>query len=239
LLLNIIKRFELQLQDFVETYSKTKAGPVTAHSVRSLHDRLDREFNRIEDAANNPIDASNTGRQNQGVDIEKGLDDLLNSSGVKSKRVRGRLARAFADIAVRAAKGENVEETVAEIMRVTEAAEIPPLPDRAPRLYAERPDKSEDIIAFLRDPNGWGPWTSVGALSRVDLGRYDQSALNALNKWLRDNGKKLPVGLDIPTKSQVLDRLMESGSIPAVLAPKVGQAVAKRLRRAARHKKLG
>lgn len=151
-------------------------------------------------------------------------------------------ARAVGAIANRVASGENVDATLSELKQFAAkaaASELPPLPKKAPYLYANRPESmrtrtGDDIILYLKDPNGWGPWTSRGLLSRVDLGRYDPKALAMLKFWLHKNGSRLPEGLDVPTKSQVIDKMVSSGAIPEPQAPKVWQALARRAQRAAR-----
>jgi hypothetical protein len=77
------------------------------------------------------------------------------------------------------------------------------LPDKAPKLYADRPE-GQGIIAFLQDEAGWGRYVAKGVLSRVDLTRLDPKASIALANWLRKN--ELPADMTIPTKKEVTDR---------------------------------
>lgn len=78
------------------------------------------------------------------------------------------------------------------------------LPKKAPKLYADRP-AGQNIIDFLRDPEGWGPYVKTGRLSRADLGRLDPQAYMALSNWCRN--KEIPSDLKIPTKKQKTDRI--------------------------------
>ncbi len=247
-----------QIQSLVAELEKPQTAPKTAdhpgtddHPVRSLQGKIEREFNRITDESPNSVAASISDRQNEGahsdsvffgtVDITQ-LDTLLSNAGMKSKRVRAEFARSVGMIASRIVTGENIETTLAELKRVAAraaASDFPPLPRKAPYLYADRPEhmrtrSGDDIISYLRDPNGWGPWTSRGLLSRPELGRYDPQALTSLKMWLHKNGGKLPAGLDIPTKSEVIDRMVASGAVPAPVAPKVWRTIARREQRAAR-----
>jgi hypothetical protein len=73
------------------------------------------------------------------------------------------------------------------------------LPEQAPKLYAKR----SNIIDFLRDPEGWGPYVKAGTLTRPDLRRLDPQAAIALDNWLRNN--TLPPDIRIPKKSEVID----------------------------------
>jgi tetratricopeptide (TPR) repeat protein len=100
------------------------------------------------------------------------------------------------------------------------------LPERAPKLYAERP-KGQSIIDFLRDPEGWGPYVAQGTLSRPDLGRFDPQAYRALAQWLHFN-KVLPPDLRIPTKSEALPKAFET--------PEAVKAAARMAKRAYRQR---
>lgn len=92
----------------------------------------------------------------------------------------------------------------------TEASATPALqlPAKAPKLYAQRP-KGQNIIDFLRDPEGWGPYVKACVLSRPDLNRLDPQAYNALAKWLHFN-KTLPPDLRVPSKSETLSPEFET-----------------------------
>jgi tetratricopeptide (TPR) repeat protein len=74
------------------------------------------------------------------------------------------------------------------------------LPDEAPKLYKDRP-KGQNIIDFLRDPDGWGPYVASGVLSRPDLGRLDRQAYAALAQWLHFN-HSLPPDIRVPSRSE-------------------------------------
>ena len=86
----------------------------------------------------------------------------------------------------------------------TETSATPPLqlPDKAPKLYADRP-KGQNIIDFLRDPDGWGPYVAAGLLSRPDLRRLDPQAYKAVENWLLY--KILPPDIHLPKKKDIVD----------------------------------
>lgn len=74
------------------------------------------------------------------------------------------------------------------------------LPDQAPRLYADRPDRGQDIVGFLRAV--WMPWIKAGILTRPELRRLDAQAYMAMANWLRH--REWPTDLPIPSKSDMV-----------------------------------
>ncbi len=74
------------------------------------------------------------------------------------------------------------------------------LPVRAPLLYADRPDRSQDIADFLRAV--WMPWIKAGCLTRPALRQLDPQAYMAMANWLRH--RDWPEDLPIPTKSDMV-----------------------------------
>ena len=90
------------------------------------------------------------------------------------------------------------------------------LPDKAPSLYENRP-KGQNIVDYLRDPRGWGPYVSAGIISRPDLKRLDPKAYKAVENWLLHD--PLPDDLPLLKKSDVTDlivaRTPTAGNLPA------------------------
>ncbi|MCW2248065.1 hypothetical protein M2352_003699 [Azospirillum fermentarium] len=74
------------------------------------------------------------------------------------------------------------------------------LPERPKREIRNR----ENIIDYLRDDEGFGPWLAANALTRPLLRELSPKADMALSNWLRKN--KLPEDIRIPTKSEVLSQ---------------------------------
>lgn len=74
------------------------------------------------------------------------------------------------------------------------------LPGHAPLLYADRADRSQDIVGFLRAV--WMPWIKAGCLTRPALRQLDPQAYMAMANWLRH--REWPTDLPIPTKSDMV-----------------------------------
>jgi hypothetical protein len=76
------------------------------------------------------------------------------------------------------------------------------LPEKAPEGWADRPSrKSEDPVAFIE--RVYAPWLSKG-LTRADILRLDRPLYMAFTKWVDRHG--MPEDLDLPTRSQLVDR---------------------------------
>jgi hypothetical protein len=126
-------------------------------------------------------------------------------------------------------RSELVTSFCQETIRVTTLQKQIVLPDAAPKLYPNRP-KGQSIVEYLRDPEGWGPFVEAGVLTRPDLLRLDPKAYRALY-----NAKgPLPTDVDLPTKSEALDRMVSMGNVPTPSLPRVGQTLERRRQRAAR-----
>lgn len=203
--------------------------PTDDNSVRGQLGKLRREFNQIDTGGDNSFGASISGKYNASVDIEQGLESLLIAHNVKPRKVRDDLVRTFASLVERARTGEDISHFVAAA-NVSPSA--PPLPEKAPKLYSDRADRSMNILEFLMDSSGWGPWVRHGALSRPDLKRLDFNGYVALQNWLKKN--TLPEGVEIPTRSESIDRLLQSGHVPASSVEKLARTLAKRRRRSRR-----
>jgi hypothetical protein len=109
--------------------------------------------------------------------------------------------------------------------------EAPPLPDKAPKLYRDRP-KGQNIIDFLRDPDGWGPYVASGVLSRPDLRRLDPQAYKAVENWLLSN--PLPTDVQLAKKVEITDRIVAQHSNALELPTRTLAALQSRRRRHAR-----
>lgn len=226
---------------------KRKKGnnpPTDDNSIRGQWDKLGRVFKHIPDKSRNSVAASISVGQNSAVniesvandivDIERGLDSLLANHGVKSKKVRGELARAFARVATKAKSGQDVRPAITAINKLdfseaSPSSNVPPLPAKAALLYKDRPEKSQNIVDFLLDKRWWGTWTSVGALSRPAFRAYDKGGYDCLRVWIHKHGK--PAHLDMPDRSQIIDRIIAAGPTSEAEIARVGGAVRARIYR--------
>jgi len=126
-----------------------------------------------------------------------------------------------------------VEQLLAATKSGTNApkAKSPPLPKKAPELFAKRRNKDENIVDFLL--RIWKPWMASGSFTRSDLRKLDPSAIKAVENWLIK--KPLPDEVVLPTKKELNDALITQGGIGAILSsPGLAQVYASRLRRSAR-----
>lgn len=111
---------------------------------------------------------------------------------------------------------------------------ITALPAKAPELYqdrkpltsGDRKGKKEDVIDFLR--RVWKPW--FGILTRADLLRLDPPAYQAIQNAIRK--EPLPPDIDLPTRSEHIDRLAHADLIPLSEATRLGLALERRRQRA-------
>jgi hypothetical protein len=174
--------------------------------------------------------ASISGCQFGRVDIAKELDTLLAAYGVKSKRTRARFVRAFSGLAKRARDGADIQTVLRDVDKLAEADanKPPPLPDKAPMLYAERPDRSQDIIEFLLRNDGWGPWVKRGALTRPVLLKLDPSGYAALANYVHLYG--LPPGVRIPTRSELVDDFIRANISTCDDLAKMAAAIVQRVK---------
>lgn len=72
------------------------------------------------------------------------------------------------------------------------------LPERPIRQYR----RGEDVISYIRAPDGLGPWVDANALNRPLIRDISPGAYMALAEYLRKH--ELPDDLNIPKKSEVL-----------------------------------
>ncbi len=98
------------------------------------------------------------------------------------------------------------------------------VPDKPKREFQPRKD---NIIEYLKSPDGFGPWTEINALTRPLLGKLSPKAYVALANWLRHEDNILEnVGLNIPKKSEMI---AQSGITADTI--KVAQRIARRSER--------
>lgn len=210
-----------------------KPIPAAARAARilALVGQSEHEFNEIfgesrsDPYTDKSVDATIAPRETGSVDIEKGLDDLLISSGVRSKGIRAKMKAALVPLIRRAKSRKDIAPSLEALAAVEfeERLQSMPLPEKAPKLYAEREDKSQDIIQFLRDPDGWWPWIEARVLCKSDIRQRDPQAYQALLNWLQHN--EMPADMEIPTKQEMLERMVRNRVIPVSQARYVGRAL--------------
>ena len=85
--------------------------------------------------------------------------------------------------------------------------EVPPLPDVAPLLWADRPKEPKTNPAkFIVEQ--YGLWIKAGEFSTVELRRLDLELYTQYAGWISD--KRHPEDkIDLPTKSDVVDKKIE------------------------------
>lgn len=88
--------------------------------------------------------------------------------------------------------------------------ERPQLPTRAPELYAERADRRENPVAFIK--RVYAPWIGNG-LDRPAVLRLDKQLYNGLNQWRLRHGSD---DLNLPTKSETVSREIEQAGPDAL-----------------------
>jgi hypothetical protein len=81
------------------------------------------------------------------------------------------------------------------------------VPQQAPERYADRADRSERAVAFIR--RVYQPWLGQG-LTQAHINHIDKQLYMALHNWLRHND--MPADLSLPTKSEfVTGELADAG----------------------------
>lgn len=91
-----------------------------------------------------------------------------------------------------------IDESVANFSKLLIMRGLPEAPLRD---YRAR----ENIIAYIRSPEGLRPWLNAGVLDRPMIKRLSPRAYVALSNWLRDPEHSLErEGLSIPTKWDVV-----------------------------------
>jgi hypothetical protein len=178
------------------------------HPVKALQKKIETEFG----AADHPTPY-------------KRIADALRRAGIRHESVRAHLVNSLARLVELEKSGADIDPVLRALDSTLASARALPLPKRAPCLYRERANSSQDIIGFLRE--FWWPWIERGQLTRVLLKEYDPAAYRALAHWLFLKNK-LPDDMAIPTKSQVIDRIAESTTIPSELLSKTARTLARR-----------
>jgi tetratricopeptide (TPR) repeat protein len=115
------------------------------------------------------------------------------------------------------------------------------LPKKPKERYQKRPidpttGKKETIVKFL-ERVWYDPWIKAGVLTRTAFRRLDKQGEKALQNFLQNPENKLPPHLNVLKKSDVIDRLVQSGHVPEELIPRVGTALAQRQRRLRTHQR--
>lgn len=106
-----------------------------------------------------------------------------------------------------------VEELAAKIRKSKKVKDEPvgPLqpPDKAVELFANRADKGEDIVHFVR--RLYAPYLDGVYFTMATLRKLDRSAVAAIYRWVVTND--WPDDLDLPTVPEANERLIASGRI--------------------------
>jgi hypothetical protein len=196
------------------------------HPVRSLQGKIEREFKHTPGESPNSVAASISVGQNRTVyvdsvasdieDFERELDSLLATHGVKSKKVRGVLARAFGRLAERAKRDQNIGPAIAKLDKLiaaeTAESDVVLLPDKAPLHWRTQRELLDSPISFIR--RVYGKWLGHG-LTQGIIGQLDPTLYRQLLRWLKTN--EMPKDIDLPTREDINDRrialLNETGSL--------------------------
>lgn len=210
--LSVSQRLDLVRAALTVTSTTPRPLPQTTEgipadlSIKSLQDRLVQTFGEID------------------VHDRAGeLDALLTRLGVDEKERREQVAAVIFRLIERARNGQSIQPIVRAI-RDTEASTLPPIPDVAPKRYIDRPDKKQPIFAFLLDT--YGAAISKGLISRPQLKMLDKEAYYAVSAYLKKH-RTLPQGIDIPTKTEVIDRMVQT-FVPGALVPTIGRTLLRR-----------
>jgi len=82
-------------------------------------------------------------------------------------------------------------------------ANLPAAPVRDIRPY-------EGIVAYIKSPEGLGPWHEAGVLTRPLIGKLSPRAYTSLSNWLKHPRHNLEAeGLNIPGRSEIVDKEIE------------------------------
>lgn len=103
----------------------------------------------------------------------------------------------------------SVQSFVDELGREASSDRKPSLPTEAPAFWLEREDRKETPTEFIK--REYAPWLGHG-LTQAHILHLDKPLYTALHKWLRWN--TLPDWLDLPTRKQMNDRLLEKQGVP-------------------------
>jgi ApaG protein len=191
---------------------------------RDLHKRIPRdESNYLVARSRECVILSDVDKHNK--NIRKAVDRLFSELDLIGDQAEA--LRAQIEPAIAAVLGEPLRPDSDH--RQTSAPTV--LPDKAPKLYADRP-KGQNIIDFLRDPEGWGPYIKAGLLTRHEFRRFDPQAYMALANWLRDPNHILPPDVEIPTKRELTDRAAARAPSAAERPARVDWALRNRAHRA-------
>lgn len=105
-----------------------------------------------------------------------------------------------------------VEELAAKIRKSRKSSEAPAQlkpPERAAEIFAQRADKSEDIVHFIR--RLYSPYLDGYYFTIATLRKLDPTAVSAIYRWTQNNA--WPDDLQLPTVPEANERLIASGRI--------------------------
>jgi hypothetical protein len=91
------------------------------------------------------------------------------------------------------------------------AKRVDDLPTEAPSLWLKRVNRHESPADFIK--REYAPWISRG-FTQAHILHLDKPLYTALHKWFRTN--ELPADLDLPTRKQMNDRLLEKEGTPSL-----------------------
>ncbi len=114
---------------------------------------------------------------------------------------------------------------VAQVVDERGRPDRPPLPKKAPALWAKDRLKGDTPVSFFK--RVYEPW--VGQMTRKDVGRLDHAWYAALSNWLRRN--EIPADVDLPTIAEMNDRRLEQLFAGRENELGGGRAMVKQLRR--------
>jgi hypothetical protein len=139
------------------------------------------------------------------ANLEAKDDQSSNSKSVDV--MREFLVRVFEEAAAAGLTKQQVMRAVLGHARIIGEPSLPrgvELPEVAPELYADRPDKNEDAPTFLN--RVWGAYVEAGILFRDDLSRLgDERLLQALHSYANRKGIDSETVLPPSIRSRVDD----------------------------------
>lgn len=159
--------------------------------------------------------------------FEKKLFDLFNESDLGlSEAAMRQLARSTVEAIEQ--ERARVASGAAPSARAAMSGAAVQLPERPIREFRPRKD---DIIEYIRAPDGFGPWLDAGVLTRPMIRKFSPKAYTALNNWLYIH-RELPADISIPTRSEAIDRELATLSVADVeRSPRLAAVLAYRAAR--------
>jgi hypothetical protein len=139
--------------------------------------------------------------------FEKKLFELFNESDLGlSEAAMRQLARST----VEAIEQEQsfVSSGAAPSARAAMSDAAAQLPERPIREFRPRKD---DIIDYIRAPDGFGPWLDAGVLTRPMIRQFSKKAYGALYDFLKK--QPLPDDIVLPTRTQLTNGSLETAGL--------------------------